>query len=111
MLLRGTCRLDLDRDLVVSIDCRPCGNSRPILQPIQLVSVKQAVCPDCGEPAKAQVTHWIEEGTDLAEQPLRRLGVPSYDIVRVTTEAGQRVLLLAGDRQSALAGEIVSIGT
>ena len=35
-------RIELDRDLVVSIDCAPCGTSRPMMRPLQKVGNRDA---------------------------------------------------------------------
>lgn len=93
-------RLSLDRDLVVSLDCTECGHSQEVLRPLQLVGMREAQCPRCGKLSRPVLEHTIEEGSALAEKKLAQLGVPAYDIVRVTTDQGEQVFLLAGDREA-----------
>ncbi len=89
--------LALDRDLVVSLDCA-CGNSRRVMQPQQLVGAGEAKCPSCGQAAKPQLEHSIDSGTPLAGEKLASLGIPPYDIVRVSDGEREQVFLLSGDR-------------
>ena len=49
---RATSRLILDRDLVVSIDCIPCGTSRPVMKTLTQVGVRQVICPECQQIAR-----------------------------------------------------------
>jgi molybdopterin-synthase adenylyltransferase len=91
-------RLSLDRDLVVSLDCTECGHSQEVLRPLQLVGMREAECPKCGKLSRPVLEHTIEEGSPLAQKHLSQLGIPPYDIVRVTTDQGEQVFLLAGDR-------------
>ena len=88
--------LALDRDLIVSLDC-PCGNRRRVMQPQQLVGAGEAKCPSCGQAAKPHLEHSIDSGTELAGATLAALGIPPYDIVRVSDGEVEQVFLLAGD--------------
>ena len=88
--------LALDRDLIVSLDC-PCGNSRRVMQPQQLVGAGEAKCPSCGQAAKPQLEHSIDSGTPLAGETLAALGIPPYDIVRVSGGEAEQVFLLTGE--------------
>lgn len=94
--------LSLDRDLVVSVDCAQCNTSQPILRPLQLVGMSQAKCPKCGQTARPNIEHTVAAGSKLAGEKLSALGVPPYDIVRVSTERGEQVFLLVGDRDAAM---------
>jgi adenylyltransferase/sulfurtransferase len=91
-------QLSLDRDLVVSLDCTECGHSHEVLRPLQLVAMSEAQCPACGKLSRPVLEHSVEEGGFLADKKLSQLGVPPYDIVRVATDQGEQVFLLAGDR-------------
>ncbi len=99
----GVHRLALDRDLVVSLACGPCNFSKPVMRPLALVGMSEAVCPECGATLRPVLEHTVAEGSELAKHKLSELGVPPYDILRVSTDVGERVFLLAGDREAALA--------
>lgn len=89
--------LQLDRDLVVALHCN-CGNSRPVMRAQQEVDAKLAICPNCGAAAQPEMIHAIEQTHPLAQEKLASLGIPAYDMVRVTSGGEQQVFLLAADR-------------
>ncbi len=96
------CSLVADRDLVVSIDCNPCGNSRRIMRPLQLVGMSEATCSQCGEAAHPKITHQIDAESLLAREKLKDLGIPAYDMLRVAVPGDEHVFLLPGDQHKAL---------
>lgn len=91
-------QLSLDRDLVVSLACPGCGTCEPVLQPLSLVGLRRAVCARCGESSRPEIVHTVTPESELAQQPLRALGIPPYDIVRVVTPHEEGIFLLADDR-------------
>jgi molybdopterin-synthase adenylyltransferase len=95
----GKLSLSLDRDLVVSLDCA-CGHSRPVMRPQQLVGAADARCPECGHDARPRLEHAIEDGSALAGEKLRSLGIPERDMVRVTDGREERIFLLAGNKRT-----------
>ena len=102
--LEGPLTLALERDLVVAIACPRCGGRSEVLRPRTKVRQSEAVCPSCREPGRPEIVNAIEEGTDLASQPLARVGVPAYDIVRIDGESASGFFLLAGDRERRASG-------
>lgn len=91
--------LHLDRDLVVSVHCAPCDLSRPIMRPQQAVGMKDALCEKCGGLTKPLLEHEVAQSSPLAAQTLNSLGIPAYDIVRVTDGEQEECFLLGGDRK------------
>lgn len=98
----GPLTIALERDLVVSIECAACGTSRRVMRPRQAVAMGEATCPDCGELARPEMVHTIEEDSPLAGEKLIDLGIPTYDVVRITSGDAEEVFKLAGDRQAAM---------
>lgn len=98
----GDLQLSLDRDLVVSLACQRCGVQERILQPLPLVGMQRAVCPQCGEVSRPEIVHAVEPSDPLAGERLASLGIPPYDMVRVASRNGEGVFLLAGDRQEVM---------
>jgi adenylyltransferase/sulfurtransferase len=98
----GRLTLSLERDLVVSIDCAACGNGRRVMKPRQAVAMDEAACPECGELARPEMVHTIDEDSPLAGEKLTDLGIPSYDIVRITSGEEEGVFRLAGDAKSVM---------
>lgn len=90
--------LVLDRDLVASIACGRCGWSVEVHRPRSAVRMADATCPTCRQPAWPTTVSEVVGGTELAARPLAELGVPAYDILRLSGEADEAVFLLDGDR-------------
>lgn len=94
----GPLELALDRELVVALECPRCDRREPIMRPRVKVRATEAVCPSCGEPARPEFASAVAETSPLVDQPLGRVGIPPYDIVRVDGPAGSGFFLLAADR-------------
>jgi adenylyltransferase/sulfurtransferase len=92
--------LALERDLVVAVDCPRCGWRAEVFRPRTRVAMSEAVCPHCREPGRPEVVSSVEEDSPLAGMPLSRLGVPTYDVVRVDGEEASAFFLLAADAQA-----------
>ena len=98
----GPLTISLERDLVVSLECAKCATSRRVMRARQAVAMSEAACAQCGELARPEMAHNIAEDSELAGQKLSDLGVPPFDIVRVTTGGSEAVFRLAGDRNREL---------
>jgi molybdopterin-synthase adenylyltransferase len=96
--------LVLDRELVVAIECARCGWRSEIMRPRSKVKSAEAHCPTCRQPARPVFESGIDQESPLAAQPLSRLGIPPYDIVRVDGETESGFFLLAADRQNGKTG-------
>jgi adenylyltransferase/sulfurtransferase len=100
--LDGPLVLALDRELVVGADCPRCGWHQEILRPRTKVSQADAICPSCQQSGRPEMISAVEEGSPLASQTLKTVGVPAYDIVRVDGASNSGFFLLSGDRAAAL---------
>ncbi|MCS6859241.1 MAG: ThiF family adenylyltransferase [Abditibacteriales bacterium] len=98
----GDVSLRLDRDLLVSLYCPKCDSSREVLRPLTSVGMREGKCPTCGEMSQPQTTHIIAPDSPLAQQPLSRVGVPLYDIVRMVNERETKCFKLAKDKAKVL---------
>jgi adenylyltransferase/sulfurtransferase len=96
--VEGPLELALDRELVVAFECPRCGRRDPVMRPRIKVRADEAVCPTCGEPARPEFASAVEESSPMVDQPLCRVGIPPYDIVRVDGPAGSAFFLLTADR-------------
>ncbi len=90
--------LELDRDLVVAIECADCKAVKPVMRARQLVGMKEARCEKCNQPGRPVMVHRVQQDSELADRTLSELGVPKYDIVRVTCGSNEQFVLLDGDR-------------
>ena len=98
-ILRAGFTSSLDRELVVAIECPRCGWRSEVMRPRVKVKSAEAHCPNCREPARPEFESGVDQDSPLAAQPLSRLGIPPYDIVRVDGEG--RIGLLPPGRGSA----------
>lgn len=97
-LVPGPLCLVLDRELVVSIECPRCNWRGPVMRPRVAVKASEAVCPHCRDQARPEFTSAIAADGPLAAEPLSRVGIPPYDIVRIDGPAESGFFLLAADR-------------
>lgn len=77
----------------------------------QHVGMQETVCPACRQMAVPVTTHVVDEDGPLAGERLAALGIPPYDIVRVTTDSRETMYLLAADRLSAMADDNPAVPT
>ena len=91
--------LTLDRDFLVSLNCRQCDISVEVNKPRQLVKARDGVCTGCSMPMHAAMVSSIERTDELAGRTLAEIGIPAYDIVKVESEDATTFVLLAGDRE------------
>jgi adenylyltransferase/sulfurtransferase len=96
--IEGPLELALDRELVVARECLRCGWREEVMRPRIQVRAEEAVCKGCGEPTRPEFASIVEESSPLVDEPLCRVGIPPYDIVRVDGPAGSGFFLLAADR-------------
>ncbi len=61
--------LELDQELVLSLECPQCKTITPILQPMSDVTFEDAHCPYCGTLREAKLTHVIP-AKNHSHQPL-----------------------------------------
>jgi adenylyltransferase/sulfurtransferase len=94
----GPFSLELDRDLVVSLEGAD-GKKQRVMKALQKVGMREAVDEKTGETRRPNIEHIIAEDSPLASELLIDLAVPPYDMVRVTSGQGEGVYLLAGDRE------------
>ena len=99
--LEGPLTLALERDLVTTITCPGCRITKEIYRPRSTVTQAEATCPECGELGRVEVINSVEADSPEAGLPLAKLGIPSYDIVRIDGATGSGFFLLAGDRSPA----------
>lgn len=95
----GIPTLQLDRDLLVGVRCPGCGFDKEIFRPVTQVGMEEARCPKCHEIGQTEIVYTVEPDDRFRKRTLIQLGVPPYDIVKLTYEAETRFFRLAGDRK------------
>ena len=96
--------IELDRDFLISLECVACEVKETVREPKATVDMKRAICKKCEQVMRldsiSQLTPDAEMGgTSAGDLKLKEIGIPDYDIVKVTTEGGPVFVLLAEDRE------------
>ncbi|MBX3045887.1 MAG: ThiF family adenylyltransferase [Anaerolineales bacterium] len=94
--------LELDQELVLSLNCAACNTVEHVLKPLSDVSFEAGHCPSCGEMREVNLTHTITGNEDFLERSLASVGVPPLHILRATNGAEFRFYELSGDLPTAL---------
>lgn len=82
----------LDRDFLISLNCRTCGIERREQIPLSQITAEKGICNHCGEVCHPLTTSEIECDSELAKETLYDLGIPEYDIIKVSD--GQETLFV-----------------
>ncbi len=89
--------LELDQELVLSLNCPQCGTREEVLQPISKVGFNRAHCSACGVLRETEMTHVITGEEDFLSRTLSSVGVPPLHILRAYNASEYRFYELTGD--------------
>ena len=101
-LLFDDLRLQLDRDFLQDLVCRSCESSKPVNQPLCQVGSSEGLCDQCQQPLQPETTCEVSPGSELAQRSLAEIGVPPYDIVKISHDQEEFFVLLQGDAAGVL---------
>ena len=87
--------LVLDRDYLESLVCRSCDITQSIRRPRFQVKQAEGLCASCQQPMQPVSVCEIGAGDPLADIPMRQIGVPDREIVRVRHEQTDHFFELA----------------
>ena len=94
--------LELDQELVLSLECPLCHTITPVLRPLAGVSFEDGHCPECGTLRETSLTHEINGSEDFLHHTLTSLGIPPLQILRAHNQNEYRFYELTGDLPDAL---------
>ena len=94
--------IELDQELILSLNCPQCGTHEEILQPISEVGFNRAHCSVCGLLRETEMTHTIQGDENFLSRTLASIGVPPLHILRAYNTEEYRFYELNGDLQEAL---------
>ncbi len=100
--LGASASLELDQELVLSLECPQCKTTTQVLQPMADVTFEAAHCPSCGTLREAQLTHVITGEEPFLNRSLASLGIPKLSIIRALNLDEYRFYELTGDLEEAL---------
>lgn len=94
--------LDLDQELITSLECPNCHTVEQVLRPLSEVSFEAGHCPTCGILRESELTHTIIGEENFLYRTLGSVGVPPLHILRAYNGEEYRFYELTGDLPEAL---------
>jgi adenylyltransferase/sulfurtransferase len=94
--------IELDQELILSLECFQCKTIEAVLKPISAVSFQGAHCPVCGLLRDIQMTHMITGDESFLHHTLASVGIPPLHIIRAYNGSEYRFYELTGDLPEAL---------
>jgi adenylyltransferase/sulfurtransferase len=94
--------IELDQELVTSLECPNCHTVEQVMKPMSEVTFEAGHCPTCGILRDAQFTHVITGEENFLHRTLSSVGVPPLHILRAQNGMEYRFYELAGDLPEAL---------
>ena len=94
--------IELDQELVTSLECPSCHTMEQVLKPLSEITFEAGHCPTCGTLRDAQFTHMITGDENFLHRTLASIGVPPLHILRAQNGVEYRFYELTGDLSEAL---------
>jgi adenylyltransferase/sulfurtransferase len=94
--------LELDQELITSLECTNCHTFEQVLRPLSEVSFEAGHCPTCGILRESELTHTITGEENFMYRTLASVGVPPLHILRAYNGEEYRFYELTGDQPEAL---------
>ena len=94
--------IELDQELIVSLECPNCHTIEETLKPLSEVSFEAGHCPTCGILRESTLTHAITGEEKFLYRTLASVGVPALHILRAHNGVQYRFYELTGDLPEAL---------
>lgn len=94
--------IELDQELITSLNCPTCRTVEQVLKPLSAVSFEAGHCPTCGTLRETEMTHVITGEENYLHRTLANVGVPLLHILRAHNGQEYRFYELTGDLSEAL---------
>lgn len=94
--------IELDQELITSLECPNCHTVEHVLRPLSEVSFEAGHCPTCGVLRESTLTHIISGEENFLHRTLFSVGVPPLHIVKAHNGVQYRFYELTGDLPEAL---------
>lgn len=94
--------IELDQELVTSLECPKCHTMEQVLKPLSEITFEAGHCPTCGTLRDAQFTHTITGEENFLHRTLASIGVPPLHVLRAQNGTEYRFYELTGDLSEAL---------
>lgn len=93
--------IELDQELITSLECPSCHTLEKVLRPLSEVSFEAGHCPTCGTLRESEMTHLITGEEAFLHRTLSSVGVPPLHILRAHNGVEYRFYELTGDLPEA----------
>jgi molybdopterin/thiamine biosynthesis adenylyltransferase/DNA-binding transcriptional regulator YhcF (GntR family) len=94
--------IELDQELLTSLDCPVCHTSEQVFLPLSQVSFEEGHCAVCGTLRDTVLTHSLTGEETFLHRTLASIGVPALHILRANNGVEYRFYKLSGDLTDAL---------
>src|SRR5512141_1860936 len=94
--------IELDQELVISLECPNDHTVEQILRPLNEVTLEAGHCPTCGVLRESTLTHLVSGEEDFLHRTLSSVGIPPLHIVKAHNGLQYRFYELSGDLQDSL---------
>jgi molybdopterin/thiamine biosynthesis adenylyltransferase/DNA-binding transcriptional regulator YhcF (GntR family) len=94
--------LELDQELITSLECPNDHTVEEILRPLSEVTFEAGHCPTCGELRESTLTHIISGEESFLHRTLASVGVPPLHIIKAHNGIEYRFYELTGDLADTL---------
>jgi molybdopterin/thiamine biosynthesis adenylyltransferase/DNA-binding transcriptional regulator YhcF (GntR family) len=93
--------IELDQELVLSLECKQCNTVDEVMRPISDISYDASHCPVCGLVRQVHMTHVVTGEEPFLHRTLTSIGVPPLHILRTHNGRDYRFYELTGDLSEA----------
>ena len=97
--------VELNRDILRSLECPRCKNVQEIFRPLGTVTEKEAKCPACRLPRIVQLLQQIDGDCGLLDRTAAQIGVPPFDVLLARNGDHEVSFWFDGDADAVL-GEL-----
>lgn len=94
--------IELDQELIISLECSTCQTVEQILRPLSEVTFEAGHCPTCGNLRETNLTHAITGDENFLHRTLSSVGIPPLHVLRANNGEEYRFYELTGDLPEAL---------
>jgi molybdopterin/thiamine biosynthesis adenylyltransferase/DNA-binding transcriptional regulator YhcF (GntR family) len=94
--------IELDQELLTSLECPVCHTIEQVFRPLSEVSFEDGHCAVCGTLRDTALTHMITGQENFLHRTLASIGVPALHILRANNGEEYRFYELTGDLAEAL---------
>ena len=94
--------IELNNDVLTTLECRQCGTAEPVFRSLGRVSEKEGRCSTCGQMRDVKTISTLYGDEDFLDLSFEELGVPPFDIISARNGDRRLHIEFGGDRSRVL---------